>query len=272
MGSGMRFRRPHLAPLAGAPAHGRTMPARPVEPGARRLSDLGRVRFAIAFAIVTALAASAFGVVFSDTVHVRAPATEVAIAIFVAGLGIAVVPVTQLLVRDPSGVSTALTPRGVLPLVVALLSVASGVIHFASIDQQSGGYWLYYVLFAGLSIFQLGWAMLVFVRPSRSVYVAGALVNAGAVGVWAVSRTVGVPFGRMAGEVESLAFADVTATVLEILLVVGVVALVALRAQRPPRGAAAATASFLLAQLLLAPTALALISTVGTHLLVSPSD
>jgi hypothetical protein len=239
----------------------------------RRAVHVGRTRFAVAFAALTAVCGSVFGVVFSETLDVHAAAAEVATAVFVAGIGIAVVPVTQLLLpaasEEPGRVFGA---RDVLPLAVALLSAAAAVIHFAAIDQQSAGYWLFYLLFALLAVFQLAWAMLLFVSPSRLLYVLGALVNAGTVAVWAVSRTSGIPFGPTAGEAESIAFGDVTATVFEVLLVVGVIALLVIRTLRPARGPVAATASFLLTQLLLAPTALALISSVGTHLLVPPSD
>jgi hypothetical protein len=250
-----------IAPDTEAPVRGSVTP--PV--------GSGHVRFAVWFALATAVLASAFGVVFSETFDVHAAAAEVAVAIAVAGLGIAVVPVTQLLV-PPERPAPPLDAARAVPLAAALLSAAAGAIHFASIDEQSAGYWLFYLLFALLSVFQLAWAMLLFVRPSRLVYAVGALANAGTVAVWAISRTAGFPVGPMAGKPESLAFADVTATVFEVLLVAAIAVALARRVLRPPRGAAAATASLLLTLLLLAPTALALISAVGTHLLVPPSD
>ena len=239
-----------------------------------------RVKWTLLFAGATALLATGFGLVFSKAIGVHAATLEVTAAIFIAGVGIAVVPVTLLLVpRLGEAADPAADPRlclhrvrELLPIAVALLSAAAAVIHFAAIYQQGAGYWLFYVLFAGLSIFQLAWTILIFVWPSRLLYVVGALANMATVAVWADSRTVGFPIGPTAHQAETVAFGDLTATILEVLLVLGVIAILAGPSLRSPRGAAAAVASFLMTLALLAPTALAMISSAGTHLLVPPSD
>jgi hypothetical protein len=128
------------------------------------------------------------------------------------------------------------------------------------------------MLFALLSVFQLAWAMLVFIWPSRLLYVVGGLANAATIAVWIDSRTVGVPIGPTAGMAEVIAFGDLTATIFEVLLVIGVIMVLRARAMREPRGPAAASVAFILTVLLIAPTTLALISSAGTHLLVPPSD
>jgi hypothetical protein len=63
--------------------------------------------------------------------------------------------------------------------------------------------------------------MAVLFRPAVIVYAIGALANGATIGIWLVSRTIGLPIGpdpRMPEEIQSL---DVAATSLELLLVVG---------------------------------------------------
>ena len=235
---------------------------------------------ALGFAGIVAFLTTLFGVLFSDTVHVRAASAEVATAIYLAAAGVSIVPMTLLLVRRASGGETPLegdephssrTASIVLP-GVALLSASAAVIHFVAIDQQSAGYWLFYLLFSLLSVFQLGWAMAVLIWPSRLLHVAGALVNAGTVAIWIWSRTIGLPFGPSAHMAEKIAFADSVATGEEFAIVAGVVWLLAASALRPPRARSAVATALALSLLLIAPTALSFISAVGTHLLVPPSD
>jgi hypothetical protein len=59
---------------------------------------------------------------------------------------------------------------------------------------------------------------------TRSLVLASAAVSVVVAGVWAVSRTVGVPFGPGAGTAEAIGLSDVVATVYEI----GAVAVAAL--------------------------------------------
>lgn len=96
--------------------------------------------------------------------------------------------------------------------VLAAASLGAGGIHFAMIGAHWDQYWVEGVFFAALAWFQLGWAAGVVLRPSRLLYAAGAVVSAGAIATWVVSRTSGVPFGPHAGVAEAASFVDIVAT------------------------------------------------------------
>ena len=55
--------------------------------------------------------------------------------------------------------------------------------------------------------------------PTPPLLLTGAIVNAGVVVVWVISRTVGLPIGPDRGIAESAAFLDVLSTVLEVVIV-----------------------------------------------------
>jgi hypothetical protein len=122
-----------------------------------------------------------------------------------------------------------------------MLSTGAAVIHFAVIAQHLDEWWLTGVFFIAVAVFQLVWALLVVLRPSVLVYLAGAIVNTLVVVTWIVSRTTGVPVGPEAGEAEPVGFPDVLATAFEVLLVVLALVLISqprdrLRVQRPVVG------------------------------------
>jgi Na+-transporting methylmalonyl-CoA/oxaloacetate decarboxylase gamma subunit len=119
-------------------------------------------------------------------------------------------------------------------VAVALLSLGAAVIHFAVIAQHFDEWWLTGLFFVSIAVFQVAWALLVLVRPSPPVYLAGAVVNALIVVTWIVSRTTGVPVGPEAGEPEAVGFPDTLASAFEVVLVVALAALVSDRAARRP--------------------------------------
>jgi len=110
--------------------------------------------------------------------------------------------------------------------VLAALSLGAGGIHFAMIGPHFDEWWASGLFFAALAWFQVAWAAGVVLRPSRALLAVGALVNAGAVGVWAVSRTWGVPVGPHSGVAEAASFVDVLATAFEGVLLLGCLALI----------------------------------------------
>lgn len=123
-----------------------------------------------------------------------------------------------------SGADLRVHLRGLL----FLLSAGASVIHFAVLVEHYREYWLFGVFFAALGVAQAVWAVLLVLRPSRLIYVAGALGNAAVVLVWVVSRTVGLPLGPDAGMPEAATRIDVVATVFEVLIVLGAVELLRL--------------------------------------------
>ncbi len=77
------------------------------------------------------------------------------------------------------------------------------------------------MFFVSLALFQLLWARLVLTHATRPVLAAGIIANVGAVTLWGVSRTAGVPLGPHAGQPEMIQAADLCALLLEIYVVMG---------------------------------------------------
>jgi hypothetical protein len=72
-----------------------------------------------------------------------------------------------------------------------------------------------------LRIFQVAWAAPVSVRLDARTLDLGVAVNATVVAAWITSRTIGLPLGPHAWLPEPVGAADATATVLELLIVIG---------------------------------------------------
>ncbi|HEX6578696.1 MAG TPA: hypothetical protein VF082_10040 [Jiangellaceae bacterium] len=100
------------------------------------------------------------------------------------------------------------------------LSVGAGVIHFAVAGGHFDVSWWHGAFFAVVAWFQLSWAAVVLVRPTRRLLAVGAIVNAGVIATWLVSRLWGVPLGPEPWTPESVSFADGLATGLEAGVVV----------------------------------------------------
>src|SRR6266498_5861250 len=143
--------------------------------------------------------------------------------------------------------------------LLAGLSLAAGVIHFA----VSGGHydvsWIHGTFFAVVAWLQLSWAVAVILRPTRRLLTAGVLLNAGIVGVWALSRIWGVPVGPDAWTPESVSLADALSTAFE----GGVVVLSLAVLVRPALAQRSVRPSFAISGLGVTGLAVAVISTVA---------
>lgn len=107
--------------------------------------------------------------------------------------------------------------------VAAGLSVSVALIHTAAAPSHSRGYWPFVILFLLVAILQLAWGMRVWSRPGdRPLLVAGIVLNLGIVAFWAVSRTVGLPFGPDAGAAIGIHVHDLFATTGELALALAV--------------------------------------------------
>lgn len=113
-------------------------------------------------------------------------------------------------------------PRMSLMHAAAALSLLAALTHVAVCPEHFREGLIYGVFFAVTSSAQFGWSALVLTR-SRLQWLApaGLLGNASLVLLWAVTRTVGIPLGPSAGEVERVGVLDLFCQVCE----VGVVAL-----------------------------------------------
>jgi len=96
-----------------------------------------------------------------------------------------------------------------------MMSLAAAVIHFAVTGEHFQEYWLYGVFMLVVAWLQLLWVAGAIARPSRSLLAGGAVLNAGVVAVYIVTRTAGDVIGPGAGSAEQAGFGDVLCTVLE---------------------------------------------------------
>jgi hypothetical protein len=103
-----------------------------------------------------------------------------------------------------------------LAIIAAALSLAAAGIHFAVLSDHLEEYVLFGVLFFALGWFQLIWAQVYLVWPRRGAAILAVLVNAGAVLVWVMSRTVGLPIGPEPWLPEQVGFPDLLASSFEI--------------------------------------------------------
>lgn len=106
-------------------------------------------------------------------------------------------------------------------IVAALLTLVSSLIHAAQIPAHLEQYWLFGALFAVASCLQALWAAFVWREPlHRRALIAGAVLNAVLVAVWAVSRTTGLPIGPDAWRPEAVGVADVISKLDELAAVI----------------------------------------------------
>jgi hypothetical protein len=107
---------------------------------------------------------------------------------------------------------------------LAVLSLGAAAIHFAVMPEHLAEWWAFGGFFAALGWFQALWSIGYLAGPSGRLARFAIAVNLATVLVWAWSRTIGLPIGPDPGVPEPLGAADVVATVLELLLVIGLLA------------------------------------------------
>lgn len=150
-------------------------------------------------------------------------------ALLVTAAGLGLVAVTWLVLPG--------SRRRTLPGHLALCSAAAATIHFAVVWPHANESLLLGALFALAGAFQLAWAPLVLMRPSGRVLTAGAAVSVGIALAWAMSRTVGLPFGPETWSPEPVGLADTAATIFELAIATGAL-LLRRELARPLRGGA----------------------------------
>ena len=109
--------------------------------------------------------------------------------------------------------------RGLTLPVSLAVSTAAGAafIHFAAAPEHFREWWGFGVFFVLCGEAQLGWALLSRRRPEPRLFAVGLTGSLLLVGLWALSRTVGVPFGPDPGVPEAAGTADIVAVSLELL-------------------------------------------------------
>ena len=115
--------------------------------------------------------------------------------------------------------------RHALLRALAAGSAAAGVIHLAFTPDHLREWVPLGVGFAAAGVFQILWAGALLRRESRRVLAFGALGSLFFVGVWLVSRTVGLPVGPQALQVESIGVPDALCVLLELPVAAGALSL-----------------------------------------------
>ena len=106
-----------------------------------------------------------------------------------------------------------------LATIAAALSLAAGAIHFAVIQSHLEEDALEGMFFIGIAWFQLIWPQVYLLTRRPWIAATGALVNAGIVGVWVISRIVGLPIGPTPWQPQSIGTMDLFSTGFEVALV-----------------------------------------------------
>jgi hypothetical protein len=113
-----------------------------------------------------------------------------------------------------------LTPLGAAMTAAVLLSAAAAIVHVVVCPEHLREAASYGAFFAAAASAQLGWAACALLKRWAWLPTVGLAGNLAMIGLWAVTRTVGVPFGPGAGEVESIGVLDIVATACEVGVVV----------------------------------------------------
>lgn len=115
----------------------------------------------------------------------------------------------------------------------ALLIAAAGAIHFAVAPMHFREFALYGVFFVGLGLVQVGLGAALLARPNRRLIAIAAAANISVIGLWVITRTVGLPLAPVPWQAEEIGFTDVTATLLESIS--SLLAVLLLRTPKRPR-------------------------------------
>lgn len=114
--------------------------------------------------------------------------------------------------------------------VAGLTAVAAGV-HAYVVPEHFEEWWLFGLFFAGVAFAQGVSAAAVLRRPTPLLLAIGIALSAGLLGLWALSRTTGIPIGPEPWHTHPTELLDVVAGVAEVGVVV-----VAARMLRPSTG------------------------------------
>jgi hypothetical protein len=124
--------------------------------------------------------------------------------------------------------------RPAVGIVMAGLLAAAGGLHLAALPGHLRSSTAVAAFFALTAVAQLLGAVVLASRPSRRVAAAVVAGNLMLLGLWALSRTTGLPVGGDIGAREPLAALDGLAAAVELLAVVGALRSLARRRAVPP--------------------------------------
>jgi hypothetical protein len=104
-------------------------------------------------------------------------------------------------------------------LLACGLSWATALIHLQAAVDHFDESWLYAAFFIALAASQLAWGVALYrQRRRRGLLIIGALASLAVIGIWILSRTVGLPVGPDSVSPETVGALDAIATADEIAL------------------------------------------------------
>lgn len=118
-----------------------------------------------------------------------------------------------------TGTATEARRRPAPVLLACGLSWAVGLVHIQAAADHFDEYVPYALCFIAVGLVQLGWGLAVYRRPTPWLLTAGAVLSAGVVGVWVLSRSGGLPIGPDARAPETVGLLDAIATADEVALI-----------------------------------------------------
>ena len=103
-----------------------------------------------------------------------------------------------------------------LRVAAATASLGAAAVHASAIAGHTF-HWVHLTAFVAMTVFQAWWAQLILRSTARRVLVLGAVGHGAIVGLWLLSRTVGIP-GFLPGghEIEAVGLKDGVATALAV--------------------------------------------------------
>jgi hypothetical protein len=115
----------------------------------------------------------------------------------------------------------------------SVLSAASGIIHAYFMPEHFEAWVGYGVFFLVVSVCQvlLALALLAFRPVPRILLWAGILGIAAILAMWLVTRTIGIPLGPEAGEIEEIGVLDLSSKIAELGVIVCLIALSRMKAE-----------------------------------------
>jgi hypothetical protein len=131
---------------------------------------------------------------------------------FTPGAGIGAPPESGATSSGPEVLDNGLLLACGLSWLCALIHVQAAVDHF---DE----YVPYSLAFLAVSALQLAWGVGIYRRPSRRLFVTGAVLSLGVALAWLCSRVAGLPLGPDTAGPESVGLLDGVATGDELLIV-----------------------------------------------------
>ena len=118
----------------------------------------------------------------------------------------------------------------------AALSLLAAFIHLWVMPGHFAEWWGYGTFFLLAAVAQTIYAAVLLRRPDPRLFAVGIVGNLAIIGLWVVTRTVGIPFfGPHAGEIETVGGIDGVANLVEVTLVV-ILGLLLWRAGATPPG------------------------------------